>query len=383
MNRIPVRFGLAAALIWNGAALSASISPETFTHTMQVGEVFRLNKSITLDPSGAAVVDIFFLADNTASMGKVIGKVKSSASDLLGTLSNTYSDPAFGVGRYFGDPYEYGEYGNGATAAYQLQQAISGDPVHARTAIDGWIADQGGDDPEGNFYALHQAATQGAPTPGGVGSGAVTGWRPGARRVIVWFGDNSSHNETIREAQTIDALLANNVVVVGMNSASDNYGIDGAYTSGLGSDANQAGDIAAATGGVLINQFADVASADVAEILIDAIGLATATLDLSFATTYACTGLGIHFECTDSRGCNDVAGGDTRSFDMVVEALAVGRYEFEVYADGVAAREFDTIVVTGNTAPVPEPQTWAMFLAGAGGLATALRRRGSRARLDP
>src|SRR5207249_1219633 len=49
-------------------------------------------------------------------------------------------------------------------------------------AINAWQADGGGDTPEAQLFALDQVAQ----CPG-------TGWRPGAKRIIVWFGDAPGH----------------------------------------------------------------------------------------------------------------------------------------------------------------------------------------------
>ncbi|MQM30520.1 MAG: hypothetical protein CRU78_08260 [Candidatus Accumulibacter phosphatis] len=360
---------------WAGAAV---INPNTGSATIAVGESVTFNKTITVDAGGASKVDVFFLADNTGSMGSILDKIKSQATSILGTLSTTYADAAFGVGRYLGDPVESGETYN---TAYQLQQAVTTNQANAVTAINGWYASGGNDTPEGNFYALQQVATEGANVPGtpltpvkgpNTGSGDVTGWRTGAQRVVTWFGDAPSHNETITEAQTIAALQASGVTVVGMNSAAVNGGIDGSYTSANGTDSTQAADIASATGGSVLNNVTSLSNTQLADAVIAAIGMATSEIDLVFNVSELFPGLGVSFACTDVLGCNDVAGGETRSFSVTFTGLAAGIYAFNTFANGVDAFEHDTITV-GSA--VPEPGSMALLGLALGAIPLVRRRR--------
>ena len=85
------------------AGHAQSISPSAVNATINVGESLTIHKTITLGASGATNVDVFFLADNTGSMGSTITKAMTGASAILNALPATYQ---FGVGRYFGDPAE-------------------------------------------------------------------------------------------------------------------------------------------------------------------------------------------------------------------------------------------------------------------------------------
>lgn len=358
-----------AGLCFGTGAMAASITPAEVTKTIKVGETFTVNKTITLDPTGAGVVDIFFLADNTGSMGGVLSNVKSVAGTLLSDLSSTYASANFGVGRYLGDPRE----GVLPTTAYQLQQAISASTATTQSAINGWFASGGGDFPEANFFALHQVATSGAPTPGNVltprSTGFNTGWRSGAVKVILWFGDAPSHTDTINEAQTIAALNANSVIVIGFNSSANNSGMDGS----AGGDSNQCDDVTSATGGTCFHNFASQSASTMATTIKNAIGTATSTLDLVFGHTFVGDGLAIALTCTDSLGCDDVAGGESRTFDLTVTGLKPGTYTFDVFANGVSAKEIDKITVVND---IPEPAT--LGLLGLGLLGLGLARRRSR-----
>lgn len=50
-------------------------------------------------------------------------------------------------------------------------------------AVATWSASGGSDGAEGQFFALHALAVDPA-----------IGWRPGARRIVVWFGDYPGHD---------------------------------------------------------------------------------------------------------------------------------------------------------------------------------------------
>jgi hypothetical protein len=175
---------------------------------------------------------------------------------------------------------------------------------------------------------------------------------------------------TVSEAEATAALLANNVIVVAMNSEGDNGGIDGS---------NQAGNIATATSGVLVNDFASVPIGNLVATIVDAIGSVTSTVDLSFFHT-AAAGLGVSFVCTDALGCTDVPGGATRTFDVTFSGLTPGIYDFIVGARGVSATEADRICVAGDgfSCDVVVPEPGSLGLLGLGLLGLGLSRRRSR-----
>lgn len=370
----------ATLLCLTGAAGAASISPSSFSATVDVGASVTVNKTITLDPTGAGRVDIFFLTDDTGSMGGVITNVRNTASGLLTNLNTRFADAAFGAGSYDGDPREGVPIASppaaNLTAAYSRQAQITPGTAAALAGINTWAAGGGGDGPEANFFALHQIATQGGATDGlgttdpGLSTGLTTGWRAGAQAVIVWFGDIVSHTTTVDQAEVIAALQANNVIVVGMNSGGAGGGIDGS---------GQASAITSATSGTLINNFTSVPVGDVADTIVDAIGTVTSVLDLDFFHT-AGAGLGVSFTCTDPLGCDGVGGDESRTFDVTFTGLAPGIYNFIVGARGVSATESDLICVPGpgvscDGTVIPEPGTLGLLGLAVGALALARRRR--------
>ncbi|MDR1062872.1 MAG: PEP-CTERM sorting domain-containing protein [Azoarcus sp.] len=92
-------------------------------------------------------------------------------------------------------------------------------------------------------------------------------------------------------------------------------------------------------------------------------------MDLIFGSTFAGSGLDLSFSCTDPLGCLNVAGGESRMFDLTITGNEVGIYDFDIFAQGVGARANFSIAV------VPEPETYAMLLAGLGFVRAVTRRR--------
>jgi hypothetical protein len=349
---------------------------------MNVGDTVVVPKTVTTDPSGTSRVDVFFLTDDTGSMGGTINNVRAAAAALLPALAARFADVAFGVGSYDGDPREGVPLASppaaNLTAAYSRQSAITTNNAAVVAAINTWAAGGGGDGPEANFFALHQVATSGGSTDGvgstdpGLSTGLDTGWRAGAARVIVWFGDIVSHTTTVDQAEAIAALVANDVIVVAMNNGLAGGGIDGS---------GQASGIVAATGGVQIFDFDAVPVGDVADAIVDAVGEVTAEIDLTLAVVGgAPAGLNVSFACVDALGCDDVTGGESRDFEMTITALADGLYPFTVVSPGVAgATETDLICVGGTgeacERTIPEPGSLLLLGLALAGLAGLRRSR--------
>jgi len=333
------------ALSFASVVQAQSITPSSFSATMGIGSSVTVHKTITLGPSGANLVDLFFLADNTGSMGGIITNAKNGAAAILGGLPAGISYN-FGVGQYFGDPSEFGET---PASAYHTSDPLGPSSAAAQAGINTWIASGGGDTPEANFFALQQVAN-------------TTSWRAGSQRLVVWFGDATSHTETTTQAQALAALQAKGVQVLGFNSLGAGGGIDGG---------GQASAITSGTGGSLTNNFSSLTPAQFNAAVNSEISTATSTLDLTFGSTLASSGLSLSFVCTDALGCNHVGGGESRTFDLVITANSAGVYDFSTFANGVAASELDHIVVSAT----PEPGTLGLMGTGLMGLVGFVRRK--------
>ncbi len=92
--------------------------------------------------------DIYFLADNTGSMGAVINAVKSGAGQILTSLTSSINDLYTGGGGYRDRRSGF---------MFQNSASVAGGTGGAQSAINAWSASSGGDEPEGQLYALYQA----------------------------------------------------------------------------------------------------------------------------------------------------------------------------------------------------------------------------------
>lgn len=342
MRPRPAIAGLAAvALLTLGLSAPAQaqeISPDLVEQTLDVGESFTINKTITLPEEGATTVDLFFLADNTGSMSDEVANAQAGATDILDALPGTYQ---FGASGYVGDPSEFGV---DPSEAFFVNQGLTSDKSAVEDGIDEWFASGGGDFPEANFFALEQLASSAA-------------WRPEAQRLVVWFGDAPSHTATTTEAEAIDALNSADADVVAFNSSTSGSGID---------DDGQASSVVSSVGGSLIHGFNGLSTEDFVSAVNTQISEATSAVDLVFGSSFSGTGLDLAFTCTDPLGCTDVAGGESRTFDLTVTGLEPGDYEFDVFAQGIDAFETDMITVVGDEEPTPVPEPAGILLLGSG-----------------
>lgn len=95
--------------------------------------------------------DVYFLADNTGSMGGILGAVRDGAKNILDELqaSSDLGDLRVGVGAYQdrGDPYVFSNI-----------VSLTADTNAALAGIATWAPGGGGDEPEGQLYALYKAS---------------------------------------------------------------------------------------------------------------------------------------------------------------------------------------------------------------------------------
>ncbi len=197
--------------------------------------------------------DVYLLADTTASMGPIITTVQAGIDTVLNTAF--LGDIAWGVGNYKDFPIP-------APNPYAFQPQLPLTPgaagvAAAKLAVMAWSASDGSDTPEGQLFALQQIATDPA-----------IGWRPGSKRILVWFGDAPGHDPIcqaisgvpdITEATAKAALLNDpKITVVAISTDTGTAGaLDGDPTAGstdygvctVGGTAGQATRIAAATPG--------------------------------------------------------------------------------------------------------------------------------------
>jgi hypothetical protein len=189
-----------------------------------------------------------------------------------------------------------------ARKAFKINQALTDSKSLVQRGMNEWRPCSspggcGGDWAEANFFALHQLATGGGSTDGtcidplgphdgkpsagtcsdkGFATGYDVGWRDDAGRIILWFGDACSWSTTVDESEVTAALLANNVIVAGINTYDKDSGIDyrsntatGSCVFGSGAPDGQASVITNATGGTLTNNVRD--TGDTINAILDAV----------------------------------------------------------------------------------------------------------------
>ncbi len=301
------------------ATLARRVTIDPKVNDIQLTECgFREKITVTIpaQPIGEKV-DVYFLADNTGSMGPAINDVKTGAGTIFNALRGTGLDIQFGVGNYkdFTDP-----------DPFLNQQGITANQAAVTNAINAWSAPwfAGGDIPESALSALHQVKS-------------VAGWRPGALKFIVWFGDAPSHEPICKAVwggpfditrTTVIADLTSvttpaqpkGIAVLGI-SVSSGPGLDAASTDGYpGCPSNgltgQATAITTATGGSLA---VGIHPTDVAKTILDALIKAIQIQNLNLVPSGAIAPFVTSITPAGGYGPLDPTKAHTLTFDLVFE----------------------------------------------------------------
>lgn len=187
--------------------------------------------------------DFYLLSDATGSMRTAISAVQDRFRNVVQARSEASSDVQFGVGFY----RDENDPGFGFVNLQSMTSSIS----DVLSAIDMLTAEGGGDRPEANLVALYSLAT-----------GAGIGWRPDARKIVVYFGDSPGHEPTCFSGVTatrnsvVAALNEWGITVVaasfdgGLDAATSSFGCSTATTS---TGPGQGTAITSGTGGALVD----------------------------------------------------------------------------------------------------------------------------------
>jgi len=339
MRKTTILLGVMLLLISGLPALADSISPSSVTGSLGIGGSITVTKTVTISAGAptTSLVDVFFLADTTGSMGSYIAAVKASASSILaGTVG--LGDVEWGVGDYkdVGDSY-----------VYRTDTALTNNSLAVQAGINTWTAGGGGDYQEADLYALNQVAT-------------TAGWRAGSARILIWMGDASGHDPSsgVTEASATANLVANNIKVDAVDVGSLN-------------DTGQAGRIATATGGAYypgINS-ASIVAAITSAISTSFTNYSTVSLDASEAGPQ----VSVSYIPGSYTGAYDRSVARTFSFDVTFTGVSAGTDSFNIYATvdgGRVATEADTFTVAA-----PEPSAILLFGLMALGIGVPLKLR--------
>ena len=337
------------------------LEPDAFAFSLADGET--RTDTVTLHvPADATspMVDVYLLADTTGSMGSPLASVKSGAaatvSALYTSLGATGIDLAIGAGNYKDFPSDAYAFD------HQIAPVGSADAASVLSVISSWSASGGYDGPEGQLFALNRLANDADP------AGGTIGWRDGAEKIVVWFGDAPGHDavcaaisglsEDITEASLTADLQDTGITVLAISTLSGyTGGLDANPRSGAsnylsacgaaGGASGQATRIAAATGGnhrtgvksdelvTAIESLVTGAAETIGNVQLQVSGdIADYVIDLTPAAGYddldTTDEQDLLFDVTYGGACLDVETVVTGTLDAVADGALVASADVEI-----------------------------------------------------
>ena len=154
---------------------TTEFNPDQTAYQLDPGASQLIQATVCL-PGHPVKADIYVLADITTSMFPVLEQIKANAADIVNALLATSgADIEVGLGFYRDFPFDAKPFGHQVSPTKNTASLVA--------AINTWNPAGGGDVSEGQFYALYRLATDPA-----------IGFRPDAKRIILWFGDSPAHD---------------------------------------------------------------------------------------------------------------------------------------------------------------------------------------------
>lgn len=156
------------------------------------GDIYVENKLLHLPEDVApAKGDIIICIDLTGSMVGELNNVKNNSINIMNAIQALIPDTQFAVishmdyiGEHAGCGYS-ATYGTAADGdyPYSLDQGLTDDTAAVAAALSGLVLGYGNDSPENYTRVLYESYADPA-----------VGWRPGAKRIILQWGDNRPHD---------------------------------------------------------------------------------------------------------------------------------------------------------------------------------------------
>jgi len=174
---------------------TASIFPDTLEAELNPCESITVTKTVTI-PTYHPKADVLFSFDLTSSMWPILDMAKAKAGDIMTTLDALGVDINYGVASYMDYPdfysscgysHNYGSAGWG-DYAYSLDQPITSIQTAVTTAITGLSGGNGLDIPEAYTRIMYESYAD-----------SNIGWRTGAEKILVNFGDTVPHDCDLNE----------------------------------------------------------------------------------------------------------------------------------------------------------------------------------------
>jgi hypothetical protein len=330
------------------------LRPAKLTATLQPGESVREVKTYTTaEGTPITRVDVLFCFDLTGSMTEELSTMKTESKNIMNRLRELAPDSAFGVASFMDYPgsYAYDEYHDTYGAAkdypWRVDRGVTLDADRVQAAINNLTLGNGEDHPESYSRALYEAYADPA-----------VGWRPGAKRIIVIFGDDIPHDPAYEtgidpgrdgKTGTADDLFFTEVVA-GLKA----HGIT-VLALHSGADERPWRYMTEETGGIYY-KLTHAEAAEIPEAVAEMVEAEVATV--GELTLRAGNGYEAWVTVTPPR-YTDVGGGELRTFEVTVrvpEGTKGGTYSFpiELLGDGTA---LSTQLVTITVLPGAEPES--------------------------
>lgn len=162
------------------------VTPVTLTFSLCPGDTSPPQTLTAFIPPFLPRADILFVFDVSGSMSDVLQSAAQNADQIMDGLSRLIADVQMGVVSVTDYPFD--PYGGAGDHPYLLWQAITSDRTLIKSALSTLPGslEYGADGPEAYTRALYE-----------VYSDPAIGWREGARRLILFFGDSVPHDDDL------------------------------------------------------------------------------------------------------------------------------------------------------------------------------------------